>query len=296
MGVKLAQLDALREIARLGSFTRAAEALGVTQPAVSQNISALQSELGLQLVEIRKSRPYLTEAGKFVTERARSIAESVESLTQEARGYAEGMRGALDIAATLTVGTHVLPQLLARFMAERPAIAPRVEIINTVSVLQSLRTGRASIGLVEGRVEDGAFVVEAFARDRLVLVVPASGHRFSRATVVDAAKLDGERFISRELGSGTRDFGYDALLAEGIHPRLTLELPSGEAIMRAVEAGIGLAIVSELVAAQSIAMKTVRACSVRGLRLERSFFIVRVRDRQLSPVAQAFSALVREGT
>lgn len=295
MAVTLAQLEVLRAVARHGSFTHAAKTLGVTQPAVSQSIAVLQQALGLQLVEIRKSRPHLTEAGRFVATRANAIAGEVDILAREARGYAEGLRGILNIAATLTIGTYVLPKLLARFITMRENVAPRVSIINTSAAVHEVLEANTALGLVEGRVDDPRLDAQAFARDRLVLIAPLGAAIGPLADEIDAHDLADVPFISREVGSGTRDFGYEALRSAGVEPRLMLELPSGEAIVNAVEAGLGVAIISERVAAAAIAARTLRACALRGLDLERSFWLVRVRDRRLSPVAQAFADLVLEG-
>lgn len=288
------QLEALRAVVRHGSVTRAAKALHVSQPAVSQQIAGLQHALQLELVETVRNRPRLTEAGLFVAERAESIVGVVDALAREASEYASGERGVLRVAATLTIGTYVLPELLAAFCADRPQVRADVRIVNTAAVASLVREGAVGIGLVEGVVEDALVEREPFAKDHLVLIVPARAHRFSAVDEIDASELEGEPFVSREPGSGTRKLGYEALRARGIEPHVTVELPSGEALVRAVEAGLGVAIVSEIVARRAVELGNVRFVTVRGVRMERAFEIIRLHGQSLSPLARAFAALVRE--
>ncbi|HEY5341970.1 MAG TPA: LysR family transcriptional regulator [Candidatus Aquilonibacter sp.] len=294
MDVTLAQLEALRRVARMGSFTRAAASLHVTQPAVSQQIAGLARALGVSLVETVGNRPRLTEAGAFVAERAEVVGQQVETLLRETGEYLRAERGTIDVAATLTIGNYVLPSFLASFTATRPNVLPRVAVANTRDVAAALLRGDVPLGLVEGRVDETALAIEPFMRDRLVLAVPAAGHRLSNVSRIAASELTGEPFISREVGSGTRDLGYELLVARGIAPHLVMELPSGEAIARAVEAGLGLAIVSERVLARSVALHLISVVDIEDMEMERTFWLAHVRDRILPPLASAFAAHVRE--
>ncbi len=293
MKVTLAQLEALGQVARTGSFTKAAKALHVTQPAVTQQIASLQRALGIRLVAIVGNRPQLTEAGRFVATRAEAVATELDALVAQTHEWANAERGTLHVAATLTIGSYVLPELLAGFRTLHPHVVTRVEVINTAAVAARVRDGEVTIGLVEGPVTDAALVTEPFHHDRLVLVVPMRGHRFSELSTVAAAELDGENFVSREIGSGTRDLGYELLIARGIAPRLVVELPSGEAIVRAVEAGLGIAILSERVVERAIAVKAVRTLTISDLVMKRAFSLVHLRDGVLPPLGRAFAEHVR---
>jgi DNA-binding transcriptional LysR family regulator len=290
--VTLAQLEAFRLVARHGSFSRAARALGITQPAVSQQVAGLARELGLSLVDVRRNRPHLTEAGAFVAGHAERACREAALLKREAAAYAQGLRGALRVAATRTIGSYLLPALLARFLRDRPAVAAEVEIANTSLVEQRVADGDVALGLVEGRVTGDSLVCTPFARDRMVLVVPPRGHRFSGVAQVTAAQLAGEAFVIREQGSGTRNLGYDLLDARGVATHVVVELPSGEAIVRAVESGLGIAILSELVTERAARLGVVHTCTISDLPLERAFSLVRAKDRVLPPTAQEFAALV----
>jgi DNA-binding transcriptional LysR family regulator len=292
----LAQLEALRAIARHRSFSRAARALGVTQPAVSQQIAALQRHLGLRLVDVVRNRPELTEAGRYLAERAELVGRQLEALLRDALEYARAEAGTLRFAATRTIGSYVVPSLLAAFAKRHPNVVPSVSIANTAEVAAAVRDGSAPLGLVEGVVDDAAFECTPFSRDRLVLVVPARGHRLSSRQRVRAAELEDEAFVSREPGSGTRDLGYELVRRMELRTRVAAELPSGEAIVRAVERGMGIAILSQHVVERAVELGTLRSVEIEGLDLERRFLLLRLRGRSLSPLAQAFAELVLHNT
>ncbi len=287
MTISLSQLETLREVAERGSFSKAARALGISQPAVSQQLATLASALGLALFEREAGRPVLTEAGRMVAERARALVGETEALLREAEGYAEARSGRLDFAATRTIGTHLVPTLLAGFLRDRPEVQPRVRIANTHEVARLVLSGEVLFGLVEGTIEDPRLETRPFAHDRMRLIVPP-GHLFAERSAIHAAELTRERFVSREPGSGTRDHGYDALRAAGVEPPIALELPSGEGIVRAVEAGLGVAVLSELVVERAISLHRVTAVAIDDLILERDFFALSRRDRPLAPLAKAF--------
>jgi len=287
MKISLSQLETLCGVAERGSFSKAARALGISQPAVSQQLATLASALGLTLFSREDGRPALTEAGQMVVERARGLIADAEALLREAEGYAAARSGRLDFAATRTIGTHLVPKLLAGFLRDRPEVEPRVRIANTHEVARLVLRGESLFGLVEGAIEEPQLETRPFAHDHLRLIVPPQ-HPFASRSSVGAAELARERFVSREPGSGTRDHGYDALRAAGVEPPIALELPSGEGIVRAVEAGLGIAVLSELVVERAISLDRVVAVAIDDLALERDFFVLSRRDRPLAPLAQAF--------
>ena len=287
MKISFSQLETLGEVAERGSFSKAARALGISQPAVSQQLATLAAALGLTLFSREAGRPVLTEAGRMVAARARALVGETEALLREAEGYAAARSGRLEFAATRTIGTHLVPKLLAGFLRDRPEVQPRVRIANTHEVASLVLRGEVLFGLVEGTIEDPRLETRPFAHDRMRLIVPP-GHPFAARPAIHAAELARERFVSREPGSGTRDHGYDALRAAGVEPPIALELPSGEGIVRAVEAGLGVAVLSELVVERAISLHRVAAVAIVDLILERDFLVLSRRERPLAPLANAF--------
>jgi DNA-binding transcriptional LysR family regulator len=161
---------------------------------------------------------------------------------------------------------------------------------------QAVKAGRVSLALVEGPLEDDDLEIEAYADDELVLVV-ATSHPFARRHKrIDASELASQAFVAREDGSGTRELAEQKLRAVGVAPNVVLALPTGEGIVRAVELGIGIAIVSRLVAQPYIREGRVARVAIRDLDFRRTFRVVRLRRQTPSPAALAFTALLRDRT
>lgn len=291
MPVSIPQLEALGALERTGSFSKAARTLHVTQPAITQHVANLSRHYGVQLVDTIDRRPVLTEAGRFLAERGAAIVESLEALEREMQEYADARSGVLSIGATVTIGTYLLPAMLAKLRAERPSLRVEAAIANTARIAHLVRTHEIGLALIEGAVEDD-LIATAFREDELVLVVPAEGNPLSRKRRVAPQDLRGVPFVSRERGSGTRDLGYDALTRAGIAPPIVLELPSGEAILRAVEEGLGAAILSRLVVERELYRERIRIVPVTGLRLRRPLYAVRAPGKTLSPAQRALLRIV----
>jgi DNA-binding transcriptional LysR family regulator len=294
MAFNLVQLETFRRLANEENFTRTAELLNLTQPAVTQHVRALQEHFRVKLVDIVGRRTTLTDAGRFLAARAERLLGNVAALEREMREFADVRAGELRIGATVTIGTYRLPELVARFRTSFPAVHLLVEVENTQAVAFAVKAGRVSLALVEGPLADDELEIEPYATDELVLVVPRSHPFAKRKKPIYANELANVPFVFREAGSGTRGQVESALLALGVRPNVVLTLPSGEGIVRAVELGIGVAIVSRIVVDGPVGAGRIAAVRIRDLELSRTFRIVRLRRQTPSPAALAFGALVHE--
>jgi DNA-binding transcriptional LysR family regulator len=288
----LGQLTIFRHVAETGSYSRAADALGVTQPAVSQQMRALEAHFAVRLVEIVRGRVRLTDGGRFLAARSDELLAGVAALERDMREFSGAAAGTLSVGATVTIGTHGLAPILLRFGRSHPGVDVRVTIANTDTIVAAVRAGTLGLALVEGLAAGDDLETIPYQDDELVLVVSAADRRFARRRALRAAALDGERFIMREPGSGTRALVDDALRRAGVTPARVLELPSGEAIARAVESGLGIAIVSRMVVERDAAAGRLRIVPLADLDLTRSFLLVRARAYTPSPAARAFAQTV----
>jgi DNA-binding transcriptional LysR family regulator len=291
MGVTLVQLETFARIAALGNYTRVADDLHLTQPGVTQQVRALERHFGVKLVDVVGRRPLLTDGGHFLAARIHDVLATMIALEREMGEFAAARIGELHIGATLTIGDYVLPALLAAFTERNPGVRVRVEVANTRAMAERIRRGDLSLILVEGPLIDESLAIEPFQHDELCLVTPAN-HRFAAHGHILAAELAAEPFIWREQGSGTRAFAEAALAAAGVRPRSVVELPSGEGVARAVEAGLGVAILSRLVVERAVADGRLSAVEIDDLDLARTFRLVTVRGRTLSPAARQFREMV----
>jgi LysR family transcriptional regulator, transcriptional activator of the cysJI operon len=293
MPLTLTQLHTFARLAAIGNFTRTAEELSLSQPAVTQQVRALADHFGTPLFDMVGRRPVLTDAGSFLAERVGDVLAGVHALEREMHEFADARFGTLDIGATVTIGNYTVLPTVAAFRKAYPAATLRLHVANTVAIVEAIHGRRFGVALVEGPVRDPAILVEAYATDELTLIVPPHDHRLSGLDAIGPAQLAGEAFVAREEGSGTRTVAEEALRVVGVTPNVVLTLPSGEGVARAVEAGVGVAILPLIVVERAVAAGRVKPVRVTGVDFTRPFSIIRLRERTPSPLASRFLGMLR---
>ncbi len=266
------RMSVFRMVARHVSFSRAAEELLLTQPAVTQQIKALEEELGVALFNRGGGRIALTPGGAALlpfAERLRAVGE--EAIAAVAAAYGE-QAGELSLGASRTIAQYVLPGLMAAFLLRNPKVRLTVRSGNTDEILRGLVAGDIQLGLVEGPEQRRDVHIEPFMYDRMVLVVPA-GHEWAGQQIA-LEELKTQPLLAREFGSGSRRVVEQALAAAGINVKdlfIRMELDLTEGLLHAVEAGLGVTFVSRWAVRNQLALGTLKVCKVRGLKLSRSF-------------------------
>lgn len=292
MSINLHHLRVFTAVAETGGFSRAAVTLRLSQPAVSKSVRELERELGLALFDRSGRAARLTDAGALLLGRAKELFGVERIAEAELRSLRGLERGVLRVGASTTVATYFLPPLLARFHALYPRVVLRVVSANTRSIARRLLEGRLDIAIVEGPVEHVRISAAPWLQDELVVIAPAT-HRLVRKRRVRVADLEGESFILREPGSGTRDVAEAALAAHGIHPRTGLQLGSTEAIKQAVAAGLGLALVSRAAAADQLALGYIAVLRLGEMVVSRPLTELRLAGRSDSVTTLAFREIMR---
>jgi len=291
--MELRQLRTFEMVAEYGSFTLVARELRISQPAVSAQIQALENELGVRLLERLPRQALLTPAGEVLHDYARRLL----NLEFEAQRALSELRGSQDsslrLGASPTIGAYVLPQMLADFKRQYPALRLIAEIRATYYVAEALQAHAIDVGLVEAAVDSDALVVETFLDDELVLTVPA-GHPWAGRTSVAPAELQGQPLVAREPGSGSRMLVEESLRALGVEIVPFLELGGVEAIKNAVLAGLGISFISRHAIEAEVRLGTLVAVAVEGLDLRRPFYCLQRRELYVSSVMRAFLDLVRQ--
>ncbi len=290
----LPHLDTFVEAAERGSLSATARHLGLTQAAISQRVAQLELALRTQLFHREPGGVRLTQAGQ----RLHGYARRLLDLSDEARAAVTGAIGEVDgelvLAASSVPGQHFLPHTLATFHQRHPRIQVRVLESDTEVVLHQVEHGHAHLGLVGGLGGASRLAFRRFACDELVLVVPR-GHPWWRKRRVSVADLLSQPLVQRERGSGSRRCLERSLDRLGVAPSalsVVLELGSSEAILEAVERGIGIAVLSRQAVRKEVRAGRVKAVSVVGLTLTRDMYVVRDRERVLPTPAERFLALV----
>jgi DNA-binding transcriptional LysR family regulator len=281
------RLKVFRTVAEESSFRRAAERLNLSQPAVSQQIHALEEELNTTLFDRGKGRIRLTGSGAVLLRYARKGAR----LADEARAALDGLRGettgTLRIGASMTVTQYILPRMLGAFLEQHPRIEPAVTSGNTEQIVAALAHRKIDLGLIEGPVSSRDVFRQRFFEDRLVLIVgrrspwpgiPASAKSAPLNAPVPIQALTQVPLLMRERGSGSRRVVELALRRAGLRfsdLRIAMHLDSIVAIISAVEAGLGAGFVSEWAIQKELKLGTVRVVPVEGLDIRRSMHLIR---------------------
>ncbi len=281
MGISIQSLRVFLSILEHGSLSAAGRELGMTQPAVSNHLHALEERFGVTLLT-RGRRLQPTPAGECLAGHARRVLEDLAALEAEVARHA-GPRGRLVVGASSTPGELLMPRLAVEFSAHHPEVALDVHIVDTEETIAALLNRDIEVAVVGRDVEDPRLMGTVIGRDELVVVV-AAGDPFA-GTEVTPSDLADRPFVLREEGSATRRVVEDALAAIGVTPRVAMELGSNAAVAGAVAAGAGIGVIP----ARTVRDQTeVRALEVRGLAFLRPFVLVTERNRPLSPAAEAF--------
>ena len=270
------RLRVFRIVAEELSFTRAAERLFLTQPAVTMQIKNLEEDLGLRLFDRTGQKIVLTEAGRTLHGYARRIMELCAEAEQKLAAIKGETRGSLALGASTTIAQYLLPRLAGDFLSAFPAIQLSILSGNTAEVVCALLEGRIGLGLIEGPPGRSDVRCESFVEDEILLVVPPS-HEWTSVGPIDAAALKQARIILRERGSGTRQVVEDALRRARLDVKklhIVLDLDSTESIKSAIAAGLGVGFVSRWALGKELALGLLRTVPVRGLQIRREFQFV----------------------
>ncbi len=274
------RLQVFHTVARLLSFTKAAETLHMTQPAVTFQVRQLEEYFNTRLFDRTHNRISLTEAGTVVYKYADRIFELYNEMEHSVREMTGEIRGALTIGASTTIAEYMLPSLLGDFKAKYPDVNIHLKVSNTDGIVSMVENNIIDLGVVEAPVGNKNLVVESCSPDQLVAIVPPGHPEAERSslTINDLLKYP---FICREEGSGTRDVINEWLKsAEDCQEELnvSMELGSPEAVKGAVEAGMGISVVSSATIQKELKLGTLVAINLNPA-LERPFSFVHQKQK-----------------
>jgi LysR family transcriptional regulator, transcriptional activator of the cysJI operon len=256
------------------NFSRAAEELLLTQPAVTQQVKALEDELGVPLFDRSGGRITLTAGGKVLlplADQMKEISDQAFAAVTEAFGEPAGE---LAVGASQTIAQYLLPNFIAGFIKAHPRIRIVARSGNTKAMLDDLVAHHIQVALIEGPDQRKDLNIEPFFQDHMVLVVPTS-HEWADQEI-DIEALKQQPLLMREFGSGSRRVVEKAIVGAGLRKkdlRIQMELDSTEGLLSAVEAGLGVTFVSRWAVRNQLSLGTLKIARVRGLKLSRQFSI-----------------------
>jgi DNA-binding transcriptional LysR family regulator len=289
--VDLHRLRTFQALSETLHFRHAAERLGVTQSAVSQQIASLEKELGATLFERIGRRVYLTPAGEVLAREAVKVLSTVSRAHEAVGAVSKGDAGRLRVGASTTPGIYLLPEVLGRLRADFPLVELDFRIANSSRIEALAVANEFDLGVCGFRPTHEELFETELGEDRIIAVAaPALIGKARRVRPGDLARWP---LVAREPGSATRSAVERALAAAGVELVPAFELPSPEAIVRAAEAGLGFAFVSARAAAEGIEAGRLVEIRVQDLDVRRGLFAVYHRDKQVTPPMRELIDLLR---
>lgn len=287
------QLRVFTEVARHLSFARAAESLHLTPPAVTMQVKELEAQVGLPLFERQGRQVSLTTAGEYFVVYARRLLATLKE-ADDAMARFRGVESGLLSVGLVSTAKYFVPQLLARFREEHPGVDVRLSVCqNREQLVSLLQAGEADLAVMGRPPRELATRAEPFAAHPQVIVA-APTHPLAALDHVPVDALADQIFIAREPGSGTRNVMDGFFREHHIAPRLAMEMPSNETIKQAAIAGMGLAFLSLHTLGLELRAGVLKLLEVDGTPVMRTWNLVRLQSKLLSPAAEAFRYFVLE--
>lgn len=284
-------------VAETKSFSKASRIVHLTQPAVSLQIQALEEFFETKLFDRTEGSVRLTPAGKLLYKHARHILQHYAEVEKDIGKLTGKLKGGITIGASTTLGNYVLPRVLVDFKRKHPKIKMNMLVGNTKRIEDLLNSGLIDIGLVEGEVSKAALKAEPVAPDELILIIHPGHPWAKKKTVIPVLEITREPFILREEGSGTRQKTEEYLASHGVSIRdihIALVLGSTESVKEAVEAGLGISIVSRWSVRNEEKNGRLRVLSLREGSILRNFSAVVPLKAHLSPAVEEFMLHVKK--
>ncbi len=286
------QLQIFEAAARALSFSRAGQALHLTQPAVSMQVRQLEHFAGVPLFERTGRRLHLTDAGEELVLHARAVLRALED-ADEAFAAMKGLRGGRVRLAVVSTAKYFAPRLIARFAQTHPGVRIRLQVDNREAVVRTLAANDVDLALMGRPPEEIDLDAAPFADHPHVIIAPPD-HPLARRRRVPIEELASETFLVRELGSGTRTAMERFFQERGVPLRVGMEMPSNETIKQAVMAGLGLSFISMHTIALELSARALAVVHAPGLPVMRQWYVLHRKEKRLAPASEAFKAFVLE--
>jgi DNA-binding transcriptional LysR family regulator len=286
----LRQLNVFEAVARHLNYTRAAEELHLTQPAVSMQVKQLEASLGVALFEQLGKRIHLTETGSEVLGYARSITQQLDEL-EGILNSMKGLGGGRLRISVATTANYFIPTLLGSFSRRYPDVIVSLDVTNRETLLRQLTENTVDLVVMGQPPAEADVEAQAFMDNPLVVVAPTD-HPLAKKQKIPLTRLQEETFLVRESGSGTRIAMERFFSERGMRLKTGMEVGANEAIKQSVQAGLGLGLLSRATIEQELALKRLVVLDVADFPIMRHWFVVHRKGKRLSTAATAFKQFV----
>lgn len=287
------QLKAFYFAVKFGSYSAAAEALYITQPAITKQIQQLEATYGIKFLNRFGKKMVLTDAGENLYDFADKIFHMESQAEESLRDFQQRKSGRLRIHSSESFGAYYLPFIINIFRKKYPNIHISVNIFPNQEVIENTIKLENDLGFISYPFEHKKLVIQEVVEDRLVLIVPPS-HPFSRLKLLHPQKLDGQSVIMHEKGSATREIVDTFIQRNNLSVSIALELSNNEAIKRAVEEGAAVSLISEHVVAEEVKRKKLKSIPLTDPTMKRKFYLIHHKDKYLSHPLQMFLYMLHQ--
>ena len=291
--MNLNQLRIFYFAVKYGSFSAAAEALYITQPAVTKQIQQLQATYGVKILNRFGKKMVPTDAGEVLYEFADKIFQFESQAEESLRDFQQRKSGRLRIHASESFGAYYLPFIINLFRKKYPKIHISVNIFPNREIIENTVKLENDMGFISYPIEHKKLMVREILEDRLVLIVPPS-HPFAKKKLLEPRKLEAQSIVMHEKGSASREIVDGFIKRHNVSVSVPLELSNNEAIKRAVEEGIGLSLISEHVVSEEVKRKKLKSIPLVDPTLIRKFYLIYHKEKYLSQPFQMFISMVNQ--
>lgn len=290
------QLKIFQKVIELQGFSKAAEAIHLTQPTVSSHIKDLEDHFECRLVDRMGKKTIPTGAGRLLYSYAQQIIRLVEETEESMAGFMGVVSGRLQVGGSTIPGGYILPRLIGDFKKKYPGANISIMVGDTKQVIDAIMESRIDFGVVGAKTDQAGIIQERLFADEMRLVVPP-GHKWAKRKTIGLKALLKAPFIIRERGSGTLKSLENSLAPHGLDLHdftITAELGSTTAVIQGIKSGVGVSILSAVAVADEVGAQTLNALPVKGLDLTRHFYLTYHKNRTQSPLCEAFMAFLKE--
>ena len=284
--MNLNQLRIFHVAAKLQSFTLASEHLHLTQPGISKHIKGLEEHYGLRLFDRLGKKVVLTQAGEILFAATGKISNLLNDVGKQIDDLKGLSGGKLTLGASFTAGTYILPTILGNYRKKYPDVQIQLDIALSRQISEKVLMNTLDLGFVGHSVYDERLIIKNFFLDELVVIVPAD-HEWASKKTVWPDELVRQQFILARQGSGTRKSLEEKLKKIGVTLEKTLEFGNTETVKKAVEAGLGISIISGHAIVRELSAGTLKALSISKADFTRTFSVIHLKDKYLNNAVTA---------
>lgn len=294
--MEIRKLEVFCKVVELKSFTRAAAAVMLSQPTVSEHIRSLEDELGQKLVDRLGRQVEPTPVGRLLYKYGVKILRLQQEALQAVEQYGGKLVGRIMIGSGTIPGTYILPGMIGKFRKKHPSIKATLKITSSHRIVEDVLNGELEIAVVGARWSEKGLDYNEIFSDSLA-VVASVDHPLAGRKEISLAELAEEPFIFREMGSGTRRVVEQIFEDHGLKTSAlseVAEIGSTAAVLEAVREGLGISILSTKSVERDIKAGILVTIPIKGVKMERPFYMIRRKNRELSPAASVFWGFLRQ--